>query len=450
MALPVRARLALVSGALVAALLVAMGAFLFFRLRADLKATVDAGLRSRAEALLAAGVDSFPQGGGLIEPEEAFAQVLSGDGRVLAATAGLLSEGLLGPQDLAGVGRGAFFDTEVRTEEEPAPARVLAVPADEGRVLVVGASVEDQEEAGATLLVLLAVGGPVVVGLALGVGWVLAGAALRPVERMRVEAEAISGSEPGRRLPVAATGDELARLGDSLNRMLGRLEEAVDRERRFVDDASHELRTPLTNLRAELELALRRERTAEALRASLGSAADETERLINLAEDLLVLARADRGRLPVRRDDLDVAGLVRETVGSFSGRASALGVSLETSLAGDVRARVDAARLRQAVGNLIDNALRHTPAGGRVTVELGRRDGAVSIEVADTGEGFAPTFLPQAFEPFTRADAARARADGGSGLGLAIVRAVAEAHGGTVEAANRPDGGAVVTVRLPR
>jgi two-component system, OmpR family, sensor kinase len=449
MTLPVRARLALVSGVLVAALLAGMGAFLYLRLRGDLLATVEAGLRSRAEALLAAGLDDLPGSGGLIEPEEAFTQVLTADGRVLGSSAGLAQGPLLSPNAIAGLGQARFFDAEVHTAEEPVPARLLAVPASDGLVVVVGASLEDQDEALARLLALLALGGPVVVGLAFGVGWLLAGAALRPVERMRVEAEAISGSEPGRRLSVAPTRDELARLGDSLNRMLGRLEEAVDRERRFADDASHELRTPLTNLKAELELALRRERSPRALRGALGSAAEETERLIRLAEDLLVLARADRGRLPVRRQDLDIAGLVRETVDNFTGRASSLGVTLETSIGQGVWARVDAARVRQAVGNLIDNALRHTPTGGEVRVELARGDGAVAIEVADTGEGFVPSFLPQAFEPFSRADASRGRTDGGSGLGLAIVRAVAEAHGGSVEARNRATGGAVVVLRIP-
>jgi signal transduction histidine kinase len=231
--------------------------------------------------------------------------------------------------------------------------------------------------------------------------------------------------------------------------MLGRLEDAVQRERRFVGDASHELRTPLANLKAELDLALRRARTPEEQLAALRSASEETQRLAALAEDLLVLARADGGRLPVRREDLDLAGLVEDTVDSFAGRASDRGISLEARVHDPARARVDRARIRQAVGNLVDNSLRHTPTGGRVTVELARRDGAVAIEVADTGDGFPPSFLPRAFESFSRADDARARSEGGTGLGLAIVRAVAEAHGGSVQAVNRPEGGAVVTLRIP-
>jgi two-component system OmpR family sensor kinase len=447
MSLPIRARLGLVAGVLVAVLIAGLGAFVYLRLRADLMETVDAGLRSRAEAVVA-NAGPLP-GGQLIEPDEAFAQVLTPDGTVLESSPGLASGSLLPRSELAGLAGPTFFDLEVGTIEERVPARLLAVPTSDGPVVVVGASTEDQRDALARLLVLLVLAGAVAAALAVGVGWLVAGGALRPVERMRVEAEAVSGSEPGRRLPVAETGDELARLGESLNRMLGRLEEAVERERRFVDDASHELRTPLANLKAELELALRRARTPDDLLGSVRSAAEETERLSRLAEDLLVLARADRGRLPVRREDVDVAELIRDTAGGFAGRARELGVSLTASVQEGVRARVDEDRMRQALGNLIDNSLRNTPRGGEVTVDLGHGNETLAIVVADTGQGFPASFLPRAFEPFSRADAARGRGDGGTGLGLAIVRAVAEAHGGHVEAANRPEGGAMVVLRIP-
>jgi signal transduction histidine kinase len=141
--------------------------------------------------------------------------------------------------------------------------------------------------------------------------------------------------------------------------------------------------------------------------------------------------------------------LLQETVASFAGRAEGLGVALEASVLDGLHADVDGARIRQAVGNLVDNALRHTPPSGRVRVDLSNRDGIVAIGVADTGDGFLPSFLDRAFEPFSRSDGARARADGGAGLGLAIVQAVAEAHGGSVEATNRPEGGALVVLRIP-
>ena len=450
MALPIRARLALISGALVAVLLIGLGALLYLRFRAELVQAVDAGLRTRAEALLEAGTaQPLPEGGRLSESDEAFAQLFGSDGRLLDSSPGLPGGPLLGPSALTGLEGPRFLDAYLPTLEEREPARLLAVPAPDGGVVVVGASLDDQREALARLLALLVLGGPLAVALAGGVGWLVARSALRPVEWMRVEAEAVSGSEPGRRLPVPRTGDELARLGESLNRMLDRLEDAVERERRFVDDASHELRTPLANLKAELELALRRARSPEELVQALRSAAEETEGLTSLAEDLLVLARADRGRLPVRPEDVDVADLIGETVGSYSARALELGITLHSFVEGGIRARVDAVRIRQAVGNLIDNALRHTPAGGRVIVGLAHGNGTLSVEVADTGEGFPPAFLARAFDPFSRADAARGRDDGGAGLGLAIVRAVAEAHSGSVQAGNRPEGGAVVVLRIP-
>ncbi|HEV8572528.1 MAG TPA: ATP-binding protein [Actinomycetota bacterium] len=452
MRLPIRTRLTLVSAALMAAVLAAAGAFLYLQLRLDLLEAVDAGLRSRAEALLGnleRSGDALGDGSGLAEPEEAFGQVLGPDGHVIESSSGLESRPLLTGAEVSGLAGPRFLQKEVPTAEEQVPVRFLAVPASDGRVLLVGASLEDQQEALARLGILLAVGGPLALILATGVGWAVAGAALRPVERMRAQAAAISALEPGRRLPPAGTGDEVARLGETLNAMLERLEQALQRERRFVDEASHELRTPLANLRTELDLALRRSRSPQELEDALRSAAEETERLARLAEDLLVLARADRGRVPVRREQIDLAPLLAGAIEAFATRAAEAGVSIEVRVSEGLRASLDPLRIRQAVGNLLDNALRHTPRGGRVTVEAARADGSLSLEVRDTGEGFPATFLPSAFEPFARPDGSRSRADGGTGLGLAIVRAVAQAHGGAAEARNRPGGGASVTVRIP-
>jgi len=448
MRLPIRARLTLVSGGLMGAVLIALGSFVFLRMQAELVAAVDAGLRSRADVLLARiGEGGLIGGGALVEGDEAFAQLLDAGGRVLQSSDGLTDEPLANPDEVEGE---SVVDRPVATEEETVPARLLAVTVAGGGALVVGASLEDQQDALGLLLAQLMIGGPVAVALASLVGWLVAGAALRPVERLRIEAEAISGSEPGRRLAVPASGDELARLGESLNRMLGRLDEAVERERRFVGDASHELRTPLANLKAELDLALRRARTPDELVGALRSAAEETDRLTSLAEDLLVLARSEGSRLPIRRELLDAAGLVRDTVASFAGRSLELGVTLVTTGAdNELEAALDPARMRQALANVVDNALRHTPRGGRAAVELRREGESAVIEVTDTGSGFDPAFVERAFEPFSRADEARSRTHGGAGLGLAIVRAVADAHGGSVEAGNQPGGGATVTVRVP-
>jgi two-component system OmpR family sensor kinase len=443
MRLGIRTRLTLASAGLVALILVGAGVFVYERFEADLRAAVDAGLRSRADALLASGEPTLSSAG-LIESDEAFAQILSPQGAVLASTPGVIGVAV----ERSDVRGATFADTNVWTSEEVVPARVLLVPLDDGRMLVVGASVEDQEEALARLAALLLIGGPAALALVVIVVWLIVGAALRPVESMRSEAAAISASEPDRRLPVPETDDELGRLGRTLNQMLDRLQNALVRERRFVDDASHELRTPLANLKAELDLALRRARTVDELEAALRSAADETDRLVRLAEDLLVLARAKGGRLPVRREDVDAAALVRDIVGGFAGRASERGVAFGDDIEDGLHADVDPLRLRQAIGNLVDNALRHTPSGGRVSVAAARSNGDVEISVSDSGPGFSREFLTDAFEPFTRDDAGRSRSDGGSGLGLAIVRAIAEAHGGTVEARNT-ERGARVVLRFP-
>jgi two-component system OmpR family sensor kinase len=272
----------------------------------------------------------------------------------------------------------------------------------------------------------------------------MAAAALRPVERMRRRAAAVSAAETGERLPVPLANDEIGRLGRTLNEMLSRLEAAFGRERAFVSDASHELRTPLAILRTELELALRGEHTRQELEDALQSAAEETDRLSNLAEDLLVIARSDQGRLPVRIEDLDAGDLLVRVAGRFQTRARVEGRPLQPDPAPGVTVRADPARLEQALANLVDNALSY----GDGTVELTAlaSDGSVEIHVRDEGPGFPPAFLPRAFERFTRADEARSR--GGTGLGLAIASAIAVAHGGTAHAANR-EAGADVWIAIP-
>jgi two-component system, OmpR family, sensor kinase len=440
-----RTRVTLVSAALMALVLAATGIFVYLRLQAELRRTVDETLRSRADAglLVVEETGSLP----LDQPDDAFAQLIGPDGSAVESSGSIAGASALVAGDL---GVPTFSEREAITiEGEVVPARILAVPVPDGGVLVVGASLDDQRTTLARLAAALAIGGPLALILAVGVTWLLVGWTLRPVESMRAEAAAISAGDPGRRLPVPGTGDELARLAETLNAMLGRLEEAIERERRFVDDASHELRTPLSNLKAELDLALRRSRTSDELELALRSASEEADRLARLADDLLVLARSDRGRLQIRREPVDVAEMVGGTVDTFAARASLRGVGIDVHVPGELRVDLDEPRIRQALGNLLDNGLRYVPAGGRVSVAAERADGSLRLEVRDDGPGFPVEFLPVAFEAFARPDASRSRPEGGTGLGLAIVAAVAQAHGGTAEAANLPAGGAVVVLSIP-
>jgi signal transduction histidine kinase len=226
--------------------------------------------------------------------------------------------------------------------------------------------------------------------------------------------------------------------------MLERLEGALEHERRFVADASHELRTPLALLRTELEVALRRPRSREELESALRSATEETERLTRLAEDLLLIARSDQGAVPIRRAEVPAADVLRVVADRFAARAAESGRTI--SVGGDETLVVsaDPARLEQALGNLVDNALMH----GRGSIGLFARAAGplVELHVVDEGSGFPGGFAARAFDRFSRADEARSR--GGTGLGLSIVELIARAHGGRAGAATRADGGADVWIAV--
>jgi two-component system OmpR family sensor kinase len=259
---------------------------------------------------------------------------------------------------------------------------------------------------------------------------------------MRTRAAAISGSRLSERLPVAPARDEIARLGKTLNEMLGRLETALERERSFVADASHELRTPLAHLRTEVELALENPRSRDELEAALRSVGDEADRLSQLAEDLLLLARIDEGTLPIRRETVELGELLGGAALRFKRRADQAGRTIEIDGRGS--ARLDRLRIEQALGNLVENALRYGAGAVRVSAV---RNGVLELHVADDGPGFPPEFVPRAFERFTRAELSRGSA--GAGLGLSIVAAVAVAHGGTTSVSNPQGGGADVCIRIP-
>jgi heavy metal sensor kinase len=440
--LPIRLRVTLAFAAAMAIVLAATGVFLYLRLGSALDGTIDQSLRARATdvgALVRRGDSLGKEGDGIT-------QVLDPRGAVLAATPGL-GRPLLTTEEISRASREAVtIERSVPNSDEA--ARILATPLDTQRgprIVVVGASLEQRGDALENLFVALLIGGPLALLLASLAGYGLAAAALRPVESMRREAEAVSAAEPGRRLPLPPARDEISRLGETLNVMLGRLESALARERRFVSDASHELRTPLSALRTELELALRRERTPEELEAALRSAAEETDRLSQLAEDLLVLARADGGKLPVRLEQVSAREVLDGVRERYARRVADVQRAIELRVEDGLSVSVDRLRVEQALGNLVENALRH--GGGTILLEARSVDGRVELHVQDEGAGFAPDFIADAFEPFSRGDPARS--SHGAGLGLAIVEVIARAHGGTAHVAN-VDGGADVWLELPR
>jgi heavy metal sensor kinase len=449
---PIRLRLTLAFAIAMAVVLLATGLFLYLRLEAALDQAIDQSLRGRADDVAAlvrvSGFALREEGWSrLVDQEANVAQVLDPDGVILDSTPGVGGHRLLTDPQLARAAQAMIMVDRPLVPGFDDPLRLLATPVqgqDGPVVVIVGASVEEQKEALESLLAQMLLGGPIVLLLASLLGYSLAAATLRPVESMRREAEAVSAAKPGRRLPLPPANDEIARLGSTLNTMLGRLESALARERQFVSDASHELRTPLAALRTELEIALRRKRTPEEMEAAMRSAEEETERLCRLAEDLLVLARADDGSLPVRQEQLPATELLTAVRERYGLQAADVGRPLQIQADDQLELHVDRLRVEQALGNLVENALLH--GRGRILLIARRRDGRVELHVRDEGSGFPPEFIERAFDRFSRSDSARQGP--GVGLGLAIVDLIARAHGGSAHAANH-NGGADVWLELP-
>ncbi len=430
----------------------ATGVFVYLRFESELDATINSGLRSRASdvAALVREADSGLQerSQNLVGPQESFAQVLDAGGRVTDSSPALGERPLLTPAELRRALRQPVYLDRGPGDGQDSGSRLLAVPVRARgleRIAVVGTSTEARDESLTDLAQLLLVGGPFALLLASLAAYGVATAALKPVEAMRARAAEISAAEPDKRLPVPPTEDEVARLGRTLNEMLERLGEALEHERAFVADASHELRTPLAILRTELELALAAGRSPQELRAALASAAEETDRLTQLSEDLLTIAQTVRGELPLKLTRVEPAEVLESVGRRFARRAEEAGRAIEISADPALALDADRLRLDQAVGSMVDNALRY--GGGTIELEAERRDDSVEIHVLDRGGGFPEEFLGRAFERFSRASPSHR--DGGSGLGLAIVQTVARAHGGDAHAANRDDGGADVWLVLP-
>lgn len=421
--MPIRLRLTLVSTLTLIVMLGTSGAFVYQRHVGDLDNLIRQGLDARASELA-----NFARGGGrlsttrLAQPDESLSAILDGTGRVVDATPNIAKTALLSGIDVTRARRGAIV-REIRVPGFDRPVRVLAGPldSDASRVGLVGVALADRDEALVALRdeLLVAALAQVLVGAVLA--YVLATAALRPVEAMRARAAEISASNGERRLPISPARDELARLGETLNVMIDRLQSAVERERRFAADASHELRTPLALLRTEIDLALDGTRPREELLSALRSAGEETDRLTRLADDLLLLARADEDQLALQPGPVSADDLFGQVAGRFAAAAEAQGRSLRTSCPDGLTIVVDRVALDRGLSNLIANALQH----GAGSIDVFATVEPLTLHVTDEGDAVPdPASL---FERFRRGSAS---ADG-SGLGLALTSAIAQAHGGS-------------------
>ncbi|HWE10926.1 MAG TPA: ATP-binding protein [Solirubrobacteraceae bacterium] len=454
---PIRVRLTIAFVAMMALVLAGAGVFVYGQFATTLEAEINDGLRLQAAdvgALVARGharaiaQSTNPLAAGC-RAGGCLAQIYDAAGRLLTATPqGSRSRLLTAAEARRALKRRRQFQASA------APlgtVRVLATaaPAPHGETLVVAVadSLAVRDDELARLRTLLLIAGPLTLLLASIGGHELARAALGPIDRMRSRAERITERQLSERLPVPGAADEIGALGRTLNALLDRVEAAVARERRVVSDASHELRTPLTTLRAEVDLALIGDRDRDELRAALESASEEARRMSRLADDLLVLARADQGRLPLHAQPFPVRELLESAAGRAHAGAETRGRSVALGhLPADCAVRADPDRAAQALDNLIANALRY--GDGTITLTARGNGDLVEVHVSDEGPGFPDELLPRAFERFGRGHH-RDAGEPGSGLGLAIVQAVAIAHGGDARACNRPEGGADVSITLP-
>jgi len=379
-------------------------------------------------------------------------QILDVQGRVLARSANLGSAQLpITPSLLARVAAGEpVFETLQGYGEEPVRRVSVPVQADgTTRIVQVAGSLDDVnhvvDSAGLLFLALA-------VALALAVvpaGLLLTRRAFGAIDGVVRQARRIGDGSLHERLPHPGTHDEMGRLVDTLNEMLARLEHTFEAQRRFTADASHELRSPLSRLRTELEVTLRRPRDAAEYVDALRSGLEEVARLTRLVEELLVLARLDAGQQPRAAESVALDRLVDDAVRRLQGTARERQVQLVAEPSPAIEVSIGRGAADLVLANLLDNALKFSPTGGRIAVRVAVEERDAVVSVSDEGPGIAANELPHLFDRFFRGSAARARGAPGVGLGLAVSRAMVEASGGRIAAANLPGGGAVFTVRVP-
>jgi signal transduction histidine kinase len=422
------------------------GAWLVSAHRDSLTQNVETAARLRSRDIAATIDDGeFPDTLAVPRGDENLVQVVDGNGRVAAASANLQGEPRIGTVEPE-VGHYATWSVDQLADGD-GPFRVVArqVTTKTGTFTVyVAGSLEGVDESTSSLVRLLLTGLPVLLLLVGVTTWIVTGRALRPVEAIRREVEVIGAEDLHRRVPESTTEDEIGRLAGTMNAMLARLENATDRQRRFVADASHELRSPLTGIRAQLEVDLAHPDRAD-WQATERDVLDDTIRLQRLVDDLLTVATFDASEVDAsHRETVDLDEIVMQEARRLRSRTPH---RIDTTAVSGAQMQANPDQVVSAVRNLLDNAARH--ARTTVTATLQESDVAIVLTVADDGPGVPVDQRERIFERFTRLDDARTQDHGGTGLGLAITHEVVTAHGGTICVDDGPGARFTVTFPLP-
>ena len=459
--LSIRTRLTLWYSAVLLGILLVVGSLSYSVLRWTLMQDLDSSLLTVAQVMHDVRADDESPGSGIDELirellgpvfDERFVQFLDPDGQPRSRMAPRRRAPTLPLTRVAQANAMRGVRTLETVEQGPEEMRVLTLPIVERgrvvRIIQVGSSLDRPRGVLRRYLQTLVILIPLGVGLAAAGGAVIARKALRPVDEMAAAARRITAEDLDQRIARQNTDDELDRLAATLNGMLARLDEAFRQMRRFAADAAHELRTPLTALKGGIEVSLRQARTADEYRRVLESSLEDVDRLITVAEDLLMLSRAAAGP-ETPRPAIDLEPLVLEALETGTRLAQRTGVHVMVGHVEPAVVRGDAAALGRAMRNLVENAVKYTPADGKVVLTLRVADGCAVFAVEDSGIGIAPEDRERIFEPFVRVDSARARDTGGSGLGLAIARSIIVAHGGTLTVDSEVGAGSRFTITLP-
>lgn len=461
----VRVRLTLFWVAVLAAALVAVGGLIYVLLARALYSRIDESLRAVVEIATTSLTNDLAEGQDYADAARSTAAELSSRQQMLAiydTNGRLLAESgrdddleITLPDVTAVPTQEVMLLTVVEAEDDDdrhrlAIRRVSIPPANTPYLLVVGSSLEPTDEELESLREVLAYVIPLALILAGAGGWFLARQSLAPVATMAERARKIGVEDLSARLPVANPRDELGRLAETFNDLLTRLETSLVQQRQFMADASHELRTPVTTSRTAAAVALQQShRNEEEYRETLAIIEQQTMRLSRIVEDMFTLARADAGSYPVRRTLMYLDEVVDDAVRAARVLADTKQVSIELATIESASFTGDEELVRRLIGNLLDNAVRHTPARGIVQVRLTHESARYVLSVTDAGEGIAPEIQPHIFERFFRGDAARTSSDGGAGLGLALARWVARAHGGDLQLVRSSPDGTTFAAVLP-
>jgi two-component system OmpR family sensor kinase len=462
--LPIRWRLTILYGGILSLLLLVFSAGVYVYFKNSLQRSIDAKLKSMADVISSSMTDLHNQTvvGDLEQylvnvlgrkPKGKLIQIMDSSGKVRANSNDIEADNFQTP--FGTLERASSGEVVYETIEKVHPRlRVVTLPivdrskATSTSFVQVGTSLEDFDESMNKLLIILIIGTFTSVGFTIGVGYYMAKKALKPVDKIRKAAVKITFRNLDEYIDIGSRRDELGKLADTFNEMISRLRDAFQRINQFSIDVSHELKTPLTILKGGTEVALRKEREVTEYRTLLTSHLEEIDRMANIIDDLLLLSKADTGKMQLNLEEVSLRDLILDVYTDMKIFAEKKNVDLLVGDVEDSRIKGDELKLRRMLWNIVDNGIKYTQTGGKVEISSALENGDVRIEVKDTGVGIADTDIKYVFDRFYRADRARSR-ENGTGLGLSISKWIAEAHKGAIEVESRISSGSLFSIKLP-